>query len=112
MHPQPDLQATRCASGRRTRRACSAAADQPYGQNWARVRSPVVDDLIEHIIGAKSAEDLYAATRALDRILMWNFYFIPLGVAARIPADLLGQVRRSAQRPIERRAVHRRVVVG
>ena len=57
----------------------SAAADQPYGQNWARVRSPVVDHLIEHIIGAKSAEDLYAATRALDRVLMWNFYFIPLG---------------------------------
>ena len=57
----------------------SAAADQNYGQNWARIRSPVVDSLIEEIIGAESAEDLYAATRALDRVLMWSFYFIPLG---------------------------------
>lgn len=57
----------------------SAAADQDYGQNWARVRSPVVDSLIESIISARSAEDLYAATRALDRVLLWNFYFIPLG---------------------------------
>ena len=57
----------------------SAAADQAYGQNWARVRSPVVDNLIAAIIGARSAEDLYAATRALDRVLLWNFYVIPLG---------------------------------
>ncbi len=57
----------------------SAAADQDYGQNWARVRSPVVDSLIETIIGAETPEVLYAATRALDRVLLWNFYFIPLG---------------------------------
>ena len=57
----------------------SAAADQPYGQNWARVRSPVFDDLIAKIIAAKSAEDLYAATRALDRVIMWSFYFVPMG---------------------------------
>ena len=57
----------------------SAAADQDYGQNWARVRSPVVDSLIDSIIRARSAEDLYAATRALDRVLLWSFYVIPLG---------------------------------
>ena len=57
----------------------SEAAGQDYGQNWARVRSPVVDSLIDAVIGAESAEELYAATRALDRVLMWNFYFIPLG---------------------------------
>ncbi len=57
----------------------SAAAGHDYGQNWARIRNPVVDSLIETIIGAKSADELYAATRALDRVLLWNFYFIPLG---------------------------------
>ena len=57
----------------------SEAADQPYGQNWARVRSPVVDTLIDRIIAAGTAEDLYAATRALDRIIMWSFYFVPMG---------------------------------
>ena len=57
----------------------SAAAGHNYGQNWARVRSPVIDSLIETIIGARSVDELYAATRALDRVIMWNFYFIPLG---------------------------------
>ncbi|MDE0450843.1 MAG: extracellular solute-binding protein [Gammaproteobacteria bacterium] len=57
----------------------SAAADHDYGQNWARVRSPLVDSLIQSVIEADTAEDLYAATRALDRVLLWNFYFIPLG---------------------------------
>ena len=57
----------------------SAAADQDYGQNWARIRSPVIDSLIGEIISARSAEELYAATRALDRVIMWSFYFIPMG---------------------------------
>ena len=57
----------------------SAAADHDYGQNWARVRNPVVDSLVQSIIVADTAEDLYAATRALDRVLLWNFYFIPVG---------------------------------
>ena len=57
----------------------SAAASHDYGQNWARIRSPVVDSLIDSVIGAKSADELYAATRALDRVLLWSFYFIPLG---------------------------------
>ena len=57
----------------------SAAADKDYGQNWLRLRSPVIDSLIHSAIAAKTEEDLYAATRALDRIIMWNFYLIPLG---------------------------------
>ncbi len=55
----------------------SAAADQPYSQNWARVRDPVLDTLIEKAIAARTARELYAATRAIDRVLLWNFYFIP-----------------------------------
>ena len=54
-----------------------AAADQPYSQNWARVRDPVLDHLIEKSIAARTARELYAATRAIDRVLLWNFYFIP-----------------------------------
>ena len=57
----------------------SAAAGQDYSQNWARVRNPAVDSLINAAIGAATAEELFAATRALDRVLLWNFYFIPLG---------------------------------
>lgn len=57
----------------------SAAADEDYGQNWMRIRNPVIDSLIESVIAADTAEDLYAATRALDRVIMWNFYIIPMG---------------------------------
>ena len=57
----------------------SAAADADYGQNWLRLRSPVIDSLIDSVITADSAENLFTATRALDRIIMWNFYLIPLG---------------------------------
>ena len=57
----------------------SASAGQDYGQNWIRVRNPAIDSLISSVIAADTSEDLYAATRALDRVIMWNFYFIPLG---------------------------------
>ena len=57
----------------------SAAAGQDYGQNWIRVRNPVIDSLINSIVAADSADNLYAATRALDRVIMWNFYFVPVG---------------------------------
>jgi microcin C transport system substrate-binding protein len=59
----------------------SASAGSPGGQNWNRVRNPAVDTMIDHVMAARTPEDLYAATRALDRILLWNFYYIP-GLAA------------------------------
>ena len=55
----------------------SASADVDYGQNWAGIRNPAVDALIDAVNRARTAEQLYAATRALDRVLLWNFYFIP-----------------------------------
>jgi microcin C transport system substrate-binding protein len=55
----------------------SASADLPGTQNWGRVRNPAVDAMTDHIMAARTPEDLYAATRALDRILLWNFYRIP-----------------------------------
>ncbi len=55
----------------------SASADEPWGQNWGNIRDPAVDAMIEHVIAARTPDDFYAATRALDRILLWNFYCIP-----------------------------------
>jgi microcin C transport system substrate-binding protein len=37
----------------------------------------VVDALIEKIIGATDRNQLIMATRALDRVLQWGFYYIP-----------------------------------
>ena len=55
----------------------SAQADLAYSSNWANIKDPAVDFLIERIKTADEFEDYSAAIRALDRVLLWNFYFIP-----------------------------------
>ena len=47
-------------------------------KNYAGVDSPVVDSLIETLIGAKTREELTTAIHALDRVLLWGHYVIPL----------------------------------
>jgi microcin C transport system substrate-binding protein len=58
-------------------RFSSLAADTPFSLNWMHIKDPVVDDLIDEVVAARDERDFYAATRALDRVLLWNFYFIP-----------------------------------
>jgi microcin C transport system substrate-binding protein len=55
----------------------SGAAETPDSQNLMGVRDPVVDDLVEKLIGAPDRQTLIAYTRALDRVLLWGFYIIP-----------------------------------
>ena len=55
----------------------SVSADLPGSRNTAGVKDPVVDELIEKLTRAKSRRELVDYTRALDRILLWNFYVIP-----------------------------------
>lgn len=55
----------------------SEKADMPGSRNYIGIKSPVVDELVEMIIQAKSREDLVAHVHALDRILQWNYYVIP-----------------------------------
>jgi microcin C transport system substrate-binding protein len=55
----------------------SAAADQPGSYNLIGIKNPAVDALINQVIFAKSRADLVAATRALDRVLLWNHYVVP-----------------------------------
>jgi microcin C transport system substrate-binding protein len=55
----------------------SQAADQPGSRNLIGIRNPAVDSLIERVIFTRDREDLVAATRALDRVLLWNFYVVP-----------------------------------
>ncbi len=56
----------------------SLTADQPGGRNWAGVADPAVDALITALGAARTREALTAAARALDRVLMWNYYVLPL----------------------------------
>jgi microcin C transport system substrate-binding protein len=55
----------------------SAAADRPGSQNTIGIKDPAVDALIDRIIFAKDRPTLVAATHALDRVLLWNFYVVP-----------------------------------
>ena len=55
----------------------SAAADQPGSRNLVGIKNPAVDALIERLIFAKDRDELVAATKALDRVLLWNFYVVP-----------------------------------
>ena len=55
----------------------SAAADQPGSRNLVGIKNPAIDKLIDRVIFTKDREDLVAATKALDRVLLWNFYVVP-----------------------------------
>ncbi len=55
----------------------SDAADERGSANYAGIKNPVVDELIEQINNAESLDKLQLTTRALDRVLLWNHYLVP-----------------------------------
>ena len=55
----------------------SQAADQSGSRNLVGIKNPAIDKLIDRVIFATTREDLVAATRALDRVLLWNYYVVP-----------------------------------
>ncbi|WP_163270437.1 extracellular solute-binding protein [Chelativorans alearense] len=55
----------------------SEAADIPGSRNMGGIKDPVVDALVDKIIYAEDREELVALTRALDRVLLWNYYMVP-----------------------------------
>jgi microcin C transport system substrate-binding protein len=55
----------------------SVAADIPGSRNKIGIKNPAIDKLVDRIIFNKGREDLAAATRALDRVLLANYYVVP-----------------------------------
>ncbi len=55
----------------------SKAAGTPGSRNMMGIKNPVVDALVDRIIFATDRDDLVAATHALDRVLLWNYYAVP-----------------------------------
>lgn len=55
----------------------SEAADQQGNNNFRGVKSKAVDSLLATMNRAQSLDELRAAARALDRVVMWNFWQIP-----------------------------------
>ena len=44
-----------------------------------------MDALIAHVYAAKNWDDFVAALRALDRVLLWNFYWMPNASKTQYP---------------------------
>lgn len=55
----------------------SEAAKRNASQNYAGIANPAVDAIIRRVVFAHDRAELIAATRALDRVLLWNHYVIP-----------------------------------
>ncbi len=55
----------------------SQSADAPGSRNSIGIKNPAIDALIEKVIFATDRPSLEAATRALDRVLLWNHYVVP-----------------------------------
>jgi microcin C transport system substrate-binding protein len=53
------------------------AANRPGTRNLAGIQDPVIDALIDKVIGAPDRQGLIYACRAIDRVLLWGYYCIP-----------------------------------
>ena len=54
-----------------------AARDAKGGNNVSGICDKTIDSLIETIVAAGAREPLHDAARALDRVLLWNWYLVP-----------------------------------
>lgn len=77
----------------------SAAADQPGSQNVVGIKNPAIDALIQKVIFAKDREELVAATRALDRVLLWNHYVVPQWTYGKVRTARWDRFGRPAELP-------------
>ena len=55
----------------------SKSADEKGNNNFRGVKSPAVDHILDAMNRAKTIDEFRAATRALDRVVMWNHWQIP-----------------------------------
>ncbi len=69
--------------------------------NTPGVQNPAVDKLIEQIIANQgNQQKLLPLGRALDRVLTWNYYMIPMWYAAADRVAVWNKFSRPATRPL------------
>ncbi|WP_420827740.1 extracellular solute-binding protein [Halomonas binhaiensis] len=56
----------------------SEYADRPQSRNLIGLQNPAIDALVDAINAADTRESLDTAARALDRVLRWGFYVVPM----------------------------------
>lgn len=55
----------------------SSTLGDAYSPNWAGINDPAVDILLDALTRVSDHDEFVAVVRALDRVLMWNFYYAP-----------------------------------
>ena len=55
----------------------SAAANDPGANNYMALKNPAVDALIDGLVKATTKADMLRHAHALDRVLQWNYLWIP-----------------------------------
>ena len=55
----------------------SAAANDPGANNYMALQNPAVDRLLDGLVKATIQADMLRHAHALDRVLQWNYYWIP-----------------------------------
>ena len=55
----------------------SKSADEPGNNNFRGIRSRAADHIVEAMARASTLDELRDASRALDRVVMWNFWQMP-----------------------------------
>lgn len=55
----------------------SESAKRPGSRNYAGLTDPAVDTLVRRVIQTADRDDLVAATKALDRVLLWDRIIVP-----------------------------------
>ncbi|MDF1634266.1 extracellular solute-binding protein [Mycoplana sp. MJR14] len=77
----------------------SSSVSRVGSQNYAGIADPAVDALINRIIFAKDREELVAATRAMDRVLLHHHYVVPMYYRMTDPIAYWNRITRPAELP-------------
>jgi microcin C transport system substrate-binding protein len=77
----------------------SHAADVPGSRNLIGIRNQAVDTLIERLVFARNRPELVTATRALDRVLLWNHYVVPQWYFGKVRTAHWDKLSRPAAMP-------------
>ena len=77
----------------------SQAADQHGSLNIMGIKNPAVDAMIDKLVVAKTRPDLVAAAKAIDRILLWNYYVVPQWSYGKVRSARWNRFSRPAELP-------------